>query len=124
MPITIRFDRAKPMASVEFTIQDALPEYEVNEPQAGERSQIEPVLHARGFRSLIEAIRSAIEEQLSGSSFEVLRISGIVCHDVDVYRPGILLLLRERDGKETIGEQGRKRVTTAAEAVREKIGLS
>lgn len=55
MPITIRFDRAKPMASVEFMIQGALPHYEVAKAQAEDRTEVQPLLTAPGFKRLGDA---------------------------------------------------------------------
>jgi hypothetical protein len=120
--ITIRFDRAKPMASVELTIASA-PDYGLAKGEAQQRGQIPPVLSSEGFKDLVEAVRAAFEERLASSRFEILRISGIVCHDVNVYRPGILLMLQERGREGTIPESGRKYVTELAEGVRESFGL-
>jgi hypothetical protein len=123
MPITIRFDRAKPMASVEFMIDSALPDYRLKKPEAQERSHIQPVIASPGFKELVEAVRAAFAQELAGGKFEVLRISGIVCRDVDVYRPGILLIVEEQGNKGTIREAGRERITAIAEAVRERMGI-
>lgn len=124
MPITIRFDRNKPMASVEFMIQGALPEYELTRADAKDRAEAQPLLSAAGFKRLVEAVRSGFEQELTDGTFEVLQASGIACHDLDVYRPGILLILRERGRDGTIAEKGREQITARAEAVREKIGMS
>lgn len=123
MPITIRFDRSKPMASVEFMIQGALPQYEVEKAQAEGRAEVQPLLSARGFKKLLDAVRSAFERELDGSKFEVAQVSGIVCHDLNVYRPGILLIVRGSGSESTIPEEGRERITATAEAVRERLGM-
>lgn len=123
MPITIRFDREKPMASVEFMIRGAAPEHGSAAAEAQERSEIQPVLASEEFKKLVAAVRSSFEEGLAGGKFEVARVSGIVCHDVNVYRPGILLMLQERGREGTIAEKGRERITEIAEAVREKLRL-
>ncbi|HTU34538.1 MAG TPA: hypothetical protein VMF66_12120, partial [Candidatus Acidoferrum sp.] len=109
MPITIRFDRNKPMASVEFMIERALPQYEVTKTAAQGRAEIQPVLSAPGFKRLVEAVRAAFEQELAGSKFELAQASGIVCHDLNVYRPGILVIVREGDREGTISEEGRER---------------
>lgn len=124
MAITIRFDRSKPMASVEFMIQDALPQYELTRADAKDRTEVQPLLSAAGFKKLVEAVRSGFEQELTDGTFEVVQTSGIVCHDLDVYRPGILLIVRERGRDVTIAEKGREQITAIAEAVREKIGMS
>lgn len=124
MPITIRFDRDKPIASVEFMIQSALPDHELMPIEAQERSEIQPVIASQQFKDLVEAVQSAFEKELAGGKFEIARISGIVCHDVSVYRPGILLIVQEKGREETIREKGRERITAIAEAVREKLELS
>ncbi|HEX5426362.1 MAG TPA: hypothetical protein VFW94_22630 [Candidatus Acidoferrales bacterium] len=124
MPITIRFDRAKPMASVEFMIQGALPHYEVAKAQAEDRTEVQPLLTAPGFKRLVEDVRSAFERRLTDTKFELVQISGIICHDLNVYRPGILLIVQEPGREGTIPEKGRERVTATAEAVRERLGMS
>lgn len=124
MPITIRFDRDKPMASVEFMIQNALPDHGLARIDAPERREMQPLIASQEFRGLVEAVRAAFEKELAGDKFEIARVSGIVCHDVSVYRPGILLIVQEKGREETIREKGRERITAIAEAVREKLGLS
>lgn len=112
------------MASVEFMIRGAAPEHGLAAVEAQERSEIQPVLASKEFKKLVAAVRSSFDEELSGGKFEVARVSGIVCHDVNVYRPGILLMLQERGRDGTIAEKGRERITEIAEAVREKFGMS
>ena len=112
------------MASVEFMIQNALPDHGLARIDAPERSEMQPVIASQEFRGLVEAARAAFEKELAGDKFEIARVSGIVCHDVSVYRPGILLIVQEKGREETIREKGRERITAIAEAVREKLGLS
>ncbi|MGH9734724.1 MAG: hypothetical protein ACRD8A_09070 [Candidatus Acidiferrales bacterium] len=124
MPITIRFDRGKPMASVEFMIEAALPQYELTRTEAQDRAEVQPLLSAPGFKKLVEAVRSACNEKLADSKLELAQASGIVCHDLNVYRPGILLIVRETAREGTIPEKGRERIAAIAEAVREQLGMS
>lgn len=124
MPITIRFDRSKPMASVEFMIQGALPQYGVAMAQAEDRAEVQPLLSAPAFKKLLDAVRSAFEPGLADSKFEIVQVSGIVCHDSNVYRPGILLIAQESGRESTISEKGRECITATAEAVRERLGMS
>ena len=123
MPLTIRFDRAKPMASVEFMVQDALPAYGLAKVEAKERASVQPTLASQEFRNFVEDVRASFEKEFADSAFEILKVSGIVCHDVSVHRPGVLLILEERGREGTIPEVGRKRVTEIAEAIRERAGL-
>lgn len=122
--ITIRFDRQKPMASVEFVVRKAPPNYPLTKTVVEDRSEIQPVLSSLEFKALVDGVRSAFETEVADGKFEVLRVSGIVFHDVNVYRPGILLLLQEREREGTIPEKGRERVTAVAEAVREQLGMA
>lgn len=124
MPITIRFDRNKPMASVEFMVQKASPQYELTKDEAKDRGEIQPLLSAPGFKRLVEVVRTGFEQELRDSAFEVVKASGIACRDVNVYRPGILLIVRENRREDTIPEKGRERITAIAEAVREQLGMS
>lgn len=124
MPITIRFDRGKPMASVEFMVEGALPGYELTTAEAQDRAELQPLLSSPGFKRLVEEVRSAFKQQLADGKFEVAQASGIVCHDLDVYRLGILLILQATGQEGTIPEKGRERITAIAEAVREQLGIS
>ena len=85
---------------------------------------MQPVIASQQFKDLVEAVHAAFTQELAGGKFEIARVSGIICHDVSVYRPGILLIVHEKDREATIKEAGRERITAAAEAVREKLGLS
>ena len=120
----IRFDRTKPMASVEFVLQSAVAGHGVQESKAHDPAHIEPVLASAEFKGLVEAVRCAFHEELADSKFEVLRISGIVCHHVDVYHPGLLLILQERDRTGTITQPERERITGVAESVRQRLGIA
>lgn len=112
------------MASVEFVVRKAPPNYPLTKTVVEDRSEIQPVLSSLEFKALVDGVRSAFETEVADGKFEVLRVSGIVFHDVNVYRPGILLLLQEREREGTIPEKGRERVTAVAEAVREQLGMA
>lgn len=112
------------MASVEFMIRNALPNHGLTRIEAQERSEIQPVIVSQEFKDLVEAVRAAFEKELAGGKFGIARVSGIVCHDVSVYRPGILLIVQEKGRDATINEAGREHITAAAETVRERLGIS
>ncbi len=112
------------MGSVEFTLEKAIPDYALATIESQDRGQIQPVVSSPIFNALVEAVQAAFCDELANTNFEVLRASGIVCHDVNAYRPGILLWVQERGREGTIGEKGRERVTAAAERVRERIGMA
>ena len=124
MPITIRFDKGAPTASAEFMISNPLRDFELNQIEAPTPRGIETVLVSEQFRKLTHEARAIIERELAGSKLEIVQLAGTICHDVNVYRPGIRLVVREGGGEGQLSEEARERFTSVAESVREALKLS
>jgi len=124
MPITIRFDKEAPTASAEFMITNPLLDLERKEIEAKTPRGIETVLLSDKFRQLTHEARTVIERELAGGNLEIVQLAGTICHDVNVYRPGIQLVVRERGRQDEMSEEARERFTSIAEIVREALKLS
>lgn len=124
MSITIRFDKGAPTASAELMIKNTLPDYDLEEVGAPIPRDVDPILASQGFKDLLDEVRAIIQGELAGGDLEIAQLTGAICHDVGVYRPGIWLVLRERGANGDMSEAGRERVTAIAEKLREDLNLS
>ena len=124
MSITIRFDKDTPTASAEIMIKNPLPDYDLEDVEAPIPRDVDPTLASQGFKDLLDEVRAILERENGNNAFEVVQLTGAICHDVSVYRPGIWLVLRERGSNGNMSEAGRKRITAIAEKIREDLGLS
>ena len=124
MSITIRFDKGAPTASAELMIKKPLPDYDLGEAEAPVPRDVDPMLASQGFKDLLDEVRSILASELASGDLEIAQLTGAICHDVSVYRPGIWLVLRERGKDGDMSEAGRERVTALAEKLREALNLS
>lgn len=124
MSITVRFDKDAPAASAEIMIKNSLPDYDLEDVEASIPRDVDPMLASQGFKDLLDEVRAILQRENNDSAFEVVQLTGAICHDVGVYRPGIWLVLRERGSSGNMSESGRKRITTIAEKIREDLKLS
>jgi hypothetical protein len=124
MSITVRFDKDAPAASAEIMIKHPLPDYDLEDVEASIPRDVDPMLASQGFKDLLDEVRTILQRENSDNAFEVVQLTGAICHDVSVYRPGIWLVLRERGANGNMSEAGRKRITSIAEKIREDLNLS
>jgi hypothetical protein len=124
MSITIRFDKDAPTASAEIMIKNPLPDYDLEDIEASIPRDVDPILASQGFKDLLDEVREILQSELDGSNLEIVQLTGAICHDVSVYRPGIWLVLRERGANGDMSEAGRERLTAVAEKLREDLKLS
>jgi hypothetical protein len=124
MSITIRFDKGAPTASAEVMIKSPLADYDLEEIEAAIPRDVDPMLASQGFKDLLDEVRGILQRELADGVLEIVQLTGAICHDVGVYRPGIWLVLRERGVNADMSEAGRERVTAIAEKLREDLSLS
>jgi hypothetical protein len=124
MSITIRFDKGAPTASAELMIKKPLPDYDLAEAEAAVPREVDPMLASQGFKDLLDEVRAILASELAAGDLEIAQVTGAICHDVSVYRPGIWLVLRERGKDGDMSEAARERVTALAEKLREDLNLS
>lgn len=125
MTVKISHDANAPTASVELMITRPLEDFDLIEVEAPVPRDIDPMLASQGFKDLLDEARAILEREFKGNGLEIAQLTGAICHDRDVHRPGIWLVVREANaaGNE-MSAAARTRVAIAAEAVRTGLQLS
>jgi hypothetical protein len=125
MAIKISHDVNAPTASVELMITRPLEDFDLAEVEAPIPRDVDPMLASQGFKDLLDEARTILEREFKGNGLEIAQLTGAICHDRNVHRPGIWLVVREENaaGKE-MSPAARTRVAAAAEAVRAGLQLS
>lgn len=124
MGIKIAHDAGAPTASIELMIMHPLPDYDLHEVEAPVPRDVDPMLASQGFKDLLDEVRTILERELAGSGLEVAQLTGAICHDKGIHRPGIWLVLRERGAAKEMSSAARERVAAAAESIRRNLQLS
>jgi hypothetical protein len=126
MAANISYDANAPTAAVELPIIRSLPDYDLVKVEAGVPREIDPILASQGFKDLLDEARSILDLVLAGSGLEITQLTGAICVDGGVYRPGIWMVLHEPSpaAGQTMSEEARKGVAAAAEDLRTRLGLS
>jgi hypothetical protein len=124
MTIKISHDVGAPTASVELMITRPLPDYDLEEVEAPIPRDVDPMLASQGFKDLLDEARGILEKELAGSGLEIAQLTGAICHDQHVHRPGIWLVLREREAKGEMSAPARQQVARLADKLRASFGLA
>jgi hypothetical protein len=124
MAVKIAHDAGAPAASIEWTITRPLPDYDLEDIEAPIPRDVDPILASQGFKDLLDEVRSLLNREPAAKNFEIAQLTGAICHDKDVYRPGIWLVLRERGVGKEMSPAARQHVATIAEMIRVSLGLS
>jgi hypothetical protein len=124
MTIKIAHDKAAPTSSVELMITKPLPDYDLEDVEAPIPRDVDPMLASQGFKDLLDEVRSILDRELDGGTLEIAQLTGAICHDRNVYRPGIWLVLRERGASSEMPAATRQRVVEIAESLRHNLQLS
>ncbi len=124
MTTKISHDAGAPTSSVELMITRPLPDYDLEEVEAAIPRDVDPMLASQGFKDLLDEARVILERELAGTGLEIAQLTGAICHDGGVHRPGIWLVLRERAAKGEMSAPARKQVAGLAEKLRVSFGLS
>ena len=126
MAIKIAHDANAPTAAVELMITRPLADYDLEEVEAGVPRDVDPILASQGFKDLLDEARSILDEALASKDLEIAQLTGAICADGDVYRPGIWLVLREAGARagQVMSAEARARIGAVAEDLRTRLGLS
>jgi hypothetical protein len=124
MTIKITHDAGAPTASIELMISRPLPDYDLDDVEATIPRDVDPMLASQGFKDLLDEARAILDRELAGTSLETAQLTGAICHDKNVHRPGIWLVLRERAATGEMSPAARQRVAAIAEAIRANLQLS
>lgn len=118
-------DSNMPTASVEIVIRKPLEDYDLLEVEAQTPRDVDPMLASQGFKDLLDDARVIFEREMSGRGLEIVQLTGAICRDEKVHRPGIWLVVREKDpAHQEMSSKGRASVAAAVEMVRSSLGLA
>ena len=56
---------------------------------------VDPMLASQGFHDLLDEARSVLGNALRGGNLELIQLTGAICSEGPVHRPGLWLVLRE-----------------------------
>jgi len=124
MSVKISLDKAAPASSIELMITRELPDYDLTEIEAPIPRDVDPMLASQGFKDLIDESRAILNRELAGGPLEIAQLTGAICHDKEIYRPGIWLVLRERGAAGEMSPAASQRVAEVAETLRHELQLS
>jgi hypothetical protein len=126
MSFKITHDANSPTTSIELMINRPLPDYDLEEVEAAVPREIDPILASQGFKDLLDETRSVLEHELAGGGLEIAQLTGAICRDHSVYRPGIWLVLRETGVApgEAMSSGARARIAAHADRLRVNLQLS
>ena len=126
MSIRIEHDSAAPNAAVEMTIRHPLPDYDLEEVEASMPRDVDPMLASQGFHDLLDEARGILAGALPGTNLEVTQLTGAICSQGGVHRPGLWLVLRETGAANNVqmSAAAKTQVATIAEDLRARLQLA
>ncbi len=126
MAIKITHDPGAPTAAVELMITRPLPDYDLEQVEARVPREVDGILVSQGFRDLMDDAQGVLDRALVDAGIEIAQLTGAICPDGGVYRPGIWLVLRESGAAagQTMSAAARARVAAVAEELRARLALS
>ncbi|HEV2386717.1 MAG TPA: hypothetical protein VGS20_05620 [Candidatus Acidoferrales bacterium] len=125
MSIRISHDHNAPIASVELPILRPLADYDLGEIEMATPREVDPVLASQGFKDLLDEARSVFDQHCAGKPLEILQLTGAICHDGGVHRPGLWLVVRESgvSDQNPMSETARTEVAAIARALQQTLGI-
>ena len=126
MSIDIEHDAKAPNAAIKFTIRRALPDYDLEEVEHSIPRDVDPVLASQGFHDLMDEARSILGKALGANRLEVVQLTGAICSEGRVHRPGLWLVLREKGAADgaPMSTEAKTQVTAVADELRQGLQLS
>ncbi len=117
MPAKFSYDTHAPTASLELMITQPLPDYDLEEVEAPIPRDVDPMLASQGFLDLLDEVRAQLKNELSDGTLEVIQLTGAICHDKSIHRPGIWLVVREKTDAKEMSPAARARVAALGETI-------
>jgi len=126
MAIKISHDANEPTAAVELMITRPLPDYDLEEVGARVPRDVDGILVTQGFKDLIDDARGILDGTVASKGLEIAQLTGAICPDGGIFRPGIWFVLREAAGRagQAMSAESRTRVAAIAEDLRTRLALS
>jgi len=126
MSIRIHEDQRQPTATVQWMIQHPLPDFDLEDVEASVPRDVDPMLASQGFKDLMDEARAILDLELAEFGLEIVQLTGAICPDGNVFRPGIWLVASETAAppSQPISSDARARLEQVAETVRTRLALS
>lgn len=112
-------DHDKPSVAIEIPLEKPLPDYDLEEVELPTPRDVDGVLVSQGFRDLVDDARGVLLEILCerphniatenskltdldltpppAHPLEIAQLTGAICPDSEVYRPGLWIVLHAHD---------------------------
>ena len=113
----ISFDAGAPTASIELMLTKPQPDYDLFEVEAAIPRDVDPMLASQGFLDLLDEVRAVLRRDADKHHLEVVQLTGAICHDGPIHRPGIWIVLREKGQTKEMSPQAREAVALIAEDI-------
>ena len=127
MSIRIAPDKNQPSATIEIPLEKPLPDYDLDQLEQPTPRDVDAILVSQGFRDLVDDARGVLTELLSGTTLELAQFTGAICPgDDENYRPGLWIVLRDKDsppGRE-LSSDSRTRISAVAEELIKRLQLT
>lgn len=128
IPVSVRiqYDAKAPNAAIELQIRRPLPDYDLEQVEAEVPRDVDPMLASQGFHDLPDEARGILARALDGSGLEVAQLTGAICSDNHVHRPGLWLVLRDArtPAGQAMSPAAENRVASVADELRTRLHLS
>jgi hypothetical protein len=126
MSVRIEHDAKTPTAAIEFAIRHALPDYDIEEVEHPIPRDVDVVLASQGFHDLLDEARGILGTALREKPLEVVQLTGAICSEGAVHRPGVWLVLREKGAASNapMSTEAKAQVTSVADELRHQLQLS
>jgi hypothetical protein len=121
----IQHDPAAPSASIELPILRPLPDYDLEEIEQPTPRDVDPLLASQGFKDLLDEAQAVVERETAGGSLEIAQLTGAICQEGHIHRPGLWLVLRESGAPDhkPMSNEARAGVEALARSLRETLGI-
>lgn len=126
MTIKITPDADAPTAGAELSITQPLDDYDIAEVDMPIPRDVDGVLVTQGFLDLVDDARALLDREFAGAGLEIVQLTGAICHEGDVYRPGLWLVAREQGAPpdKPMSAAAHQRLAAVAEKLRMTFHLS
>ncbi|MDE3135173.1 MAG: hypothetical protein KGL59_01245 [Acidobacteriota bacterium] len=121
----IRHDHQAPTASIELPILHPLPDYDLEEIERPTPRDVDPLLASQGFKDLLDEARAVVERETAAGPLEIAQLTGAICHEGNVHRPGLWLVVRESGAPDhtPMSPEAQAKVEALATTLRETLGI-
>ncbi len=127
MSMRIAPDKNQPSATIEIPLEKPLPDYDLHQLEQPTPRDVDAILVSQGFRDLVDDARGILTELLSNTSLELAQFTGAICPgDDETYRPGLWIVLRERNSSPAheLSSDSRARISAVAQELLNRLQLT